>query len=52
MPYRDTERPLFPSGLREIDAPHRGGFPGVILTEVVDQRGLRVGRGQPFPVDP
>jgi hypothetical protein len=49
---RDAQRPLFAIGLGDIDAPDRGGSPGLRLTQVVDQLGTLLGRGQPFPVDP
>jgi len=51
-PRRYAERPWLPVGLRDIDAPYRGGFPGVIRTEVVNQLGTLVGRRHPFPIDP
>ena len=49
---RDAERPLLPIGLRDVDTPHRGGFPGLVLPEVIDQLGPRLGCGHQFPVDP
>jgi hypothetical protein len=49
---RDAERPSLAVRLRDLDAPHRGGFPGVIVPEVVDQLRTLVRRGQPFPVNP
>ncbi len=38
---RQAQRPLFPVGLRKIAAPNRRGYPGVILTEVVDPPAAR-----------
>jgi hypothetical protein len=49
---RDAQRPWLPVGLRDIDAPDRGGLPGLILTEVIDQLGPLLGCGHPFPVAP
>jgi hypothetical protein len=49
---REATRPWLPGGLRDLDAPDREGFPGLILTERSDQLGPLLGCGPPCPVEP
>jgi hypothetical protein len=49
---REAPRPLCPRGLGPIDAPHRGGVPGVRPPESIAPLGTLVRRGHAFPVAP